>query len=100
MDVRHIPDHRRAVKVSVLRRGADRVPTLEEQERQHVLLALEKTGGYRTQAAQILGIDRVSRWRKLKRYGLDHQDPGRTFPGSKAKPTRPHVQHRTTHSRH
>ena len=35
------------------------------------MLALEKTGGNCTQAAQILGIDRVSLWRKLKRYGLD-----------------------------
>ena len=71
VEVRHIPDHLRAVKLSVLRQSADRLPTLEQQERQYVLLALEKTGGNRTQAAQILGIDRVSLWRKLKRYGLD-----------------------------
>jgi transcriptional regulator of acetoin/glycerol metabolism len=78
VEIHHIPDHLRAVKVSVLWQGADRLPTLEEQERQHVLLALEKTGGNRSQAAQILGIDRASLWRKLKRYRLDNWDPGRT----------------------
>ena len=31
----------------------------------------EKAGENKTVAAQILGIDRVSLWRKLKRYGLE-----------------------------
>ncbi len=45
------------------------VPTLEEQERQYILWVLEhKADGNQTKAAQILGIDRVSLWRKLKRY--------------------------------
>jgi transcriptional regulator with PAS, ATPase and Fis domain len=32
---------------------------------------LARTGGNRTRAAQILGIDRVSLWRKIKRLGID-----------------------------
>jgi DNA-binding NtrC family response regulator len=47
------------------------LPTLEEKERQYVLWVLAQTRGNRTKAAEILGVDRVSLWRKLKRYGMD-----------------------------
>ncbi|TXG94094.1 MAG: sigma-54-dependent Fis family transcriptional regulator [Rhodocyclaceae bacterium] len=44
------------------------IKTLEALEREHILKALEHTGGNRALAAQLLGIDRVSLWRKLRRY--------------------------------
>ncbi len=53
--------------------GASRhggMATLEENERQHILWVLEQTEGNKTRAAEILGIDRASLWRKLKRAGL------------------------------
>ena len=43
---------------------------LEELEQDYVRHVLNLTGGNRTQAARILGIDRASLWRKMKRYGL------------------------------
>ncbi|MBD3669832.1 MAG: sigma-54-dependent Fis family transcriptional regulator [Gammaproteobacteria bacterium] len=46
------------------------LPTLEQQERDYIDWVLQKTGGNRTRAAAILGIDRVSLWRKLKKYEL------------------------------
>lgn len=48
--------------------GAAQIKTLEELEHDHILKALEHTGGNRALAAQLLGIDRVSLWRKLRRY--------------------------------
>jgi DNA-binding NtrC family response regulator len=48
--------------------AASPIKTLEELEREHILKALEHTGGNRALAAQLLGIDRVSLWRKLRRY--------------------------------
>jgi transcriptional regulator of acetoin/glycerol metabolism len=45
--------------------------TLKEQETEHILHALKMANGNRTQAAKILGIDRVSLWRKLKKLGID-----------------------------
>ncbi len=50
---------------------SSQAPTLEELERQYVEHVLTLTGGVRSKAAEILGIDRVSLWRKLKKYGLE-----------------------------
>jgi len=43
---------------------------LEELERDYIQHILRLTGGVRTRAAEILGIDRASLWRKMKKYGL------------------------------
>jgi DNA-binding NtrC family response regulator len=49
----------------------DKLLTLEERERLYIKRVLEQTGGNKTRAAEILGIDRVSLWRKIKRYNLE-----------------------------
>jgi len=49
-------------------------PTLEEHEKQYILEVLDEVEGNRSAAVKILGIDRVSLWRKIKRYGLEHPD--------------------------
>jgi DNA-binding NtrC family response regulator len=49
----------------------DKLLTLEERERLYIMRVLEQTGGNKTRAAEILGIDRVSLWRKIKRYSLE-----------------------------
>jgi DNA-binding NtrC family response regulator len=46
------------------------MPTLEAHEADYIRQVLEQTRGNRSKAAEILGIDRVSLWRKIKRYGL------------------------------
>lgn len=42
--------------------------SLEENEREYILSVLDSVDGNKTQAAKIIGIDRVSLWRKLKKY--------------------------------
>ncbi|MBA3014176.1 MAG: sigma-54 dependent transcriptional regulator [Proteobacteria bacterium] len=42
--------------------------SLEENERDHILSVLKTVEGNKTKAANVLGIDRVSLWRKLKKY--------------------------------
>jgi DNA-binding NtrC family response regulator len=49
-------------------------PTLNEHEKQYILEVLDEVEGNKSSAAKILGIDRVSLWRKIKRYGLEHPD--------------------------
>jgi DNA-binding NtrC family response regulator len=43
---------------------------LKEMEKVHILRTLEHTGGNRSQAARILGIERTTLYNKLKSYGL------------------------------
>ncbi len=64
------------------------IPTLQNQKRSNILPmiddsllkenldkkrlieALEKTGGNRTKAAKLLGVSRITVWKKMKKYGL------------------------------
>ena len=49
-------------------RAGGEIRTLESVERSHILDVLAEVGGNRAMAARLLGIDRVSLWRKLRRY--------------------------------
>lgn len=49
-------------------------PSLDEHEKQYILDILDEVEGNKSSAAKILGIDRVSLWRKIKRYGLENPD--------------------------
>ena len=44
--------------------------TMDEVERRHILAVLHAMGGNKTQAAEILGFDRKTLYRKLERYGV------------------------------
>ena len=46
-------------------------PSLEEHEKNYIRDVLEEVEGNKSKAARVLAIDRVSLWRKLKRYGLE-----------------------------
>jgi len=43
----------------------------DEQEKQALIEALKRTGGNQTQAARILGVNRVTVWNRLRKYGID-----------------------------
>jgi DNA-binding NtrC family response regulator len=49
--------------------------TLEEVEKKYIISVLEKTGWNISKAAEILGIDRVTIYNKMNRYGL--KKPGK-----------------------
>lgn len=67
----HLPDDLRELSIRTFRRKDGRIPSLEEQEKDYIRWVLLEANGNQTLAAQILGIDRVSLWRKLKRYELE-----------------------------
>jgi DNA-binding NtrC family response regulator len=67
----HLPNDLRELTIRTFRKKEGRLPSLEEQERDYIQWVLAETGGNQTLAAQILGIDRVSLWRKLKRYEIE-----------------------------
>lgn len=67
----HLPEDLQFLKIKTFRKKEGRYPTLEEQEKEYILWILKEVGGNKTLAAEILGIDRVSLWRKLKKYGIE-----------------------------
>ena len=60
--------------VHVVREEGGRLPTLVEREEDYIRYVLDKCDQNRTKAAKILGIDRVSLWRKLKKHGMEEAD--------------------------
>ncbi len=48
--------------------------SLQENEKRYIERALQRTKGNKTHAAQILGIDRASLWRKIKRLGIEDEE--------------------------
>jgi DNA-binding NtrC family response regulator len=48
-----------------------KTPPLREMEKTHILNVLKETGGDRAMAAEILGIDKTTLWRKIRRYGIE-----------------------------
>ncbi|HIJ57517.1 MAG TPA: sigma 54-interacting transcriptional regulator, partial [Deltaproteobacteria bacterium] len=68
--VEDLPDYLRDLTIETFRRPDSDFPTLEEYEKRYIEWVLEKNEGNKTKAARVLGIDRVSLWRKIKRYNL------------------------------
>ena len=74
IEVAHLPEDLRELSIRTFRKREGKMPSLEEQELSYIQWVLREVGGNKTLAAQILGIDRVSLWRKLKKYGLEASD--------------------------
>ena len=56
----------------------DRFPTLEEEEKSHILRALQRTGwvlGGPQGAAELLGMNRSTLWSRMKKLGIEASKP-------------------------
>jgi transcriptional regulator with PAS, ATPase and Fis domain len=73
IETAHLPEDLRELSIKTFRRKEGKIPSLEDQEMAYIRWVLKEVGGNKTTAAQILGIDRVSLWRKLKKYGLESE---------------------------
>jgi len=51
--------------------GNNKIYSLEELEKRHIKRVLSETSGHKSQAANLLGIDRKTLYQKIKKYGLD-----------------------------
>jgi DNA-binding NtrC family response regulator len=70
IETAHLPEDLKELTIKTFRKKEGRVPSLEEQEEAYIKWVLNEAAGNKTLASQLLGIDRVSLWRKLKKYGL------------------------------
>jgi DNA-binding NtrC family response regulator len=71
IETAHLPEDLRELTIRTFRKKEGKIPSLEEQEMSYIRWVLQEVGSNKTLAAQILGIDRVSLWRKLKKYGFE-----------------------------
>lgn len=69
----HLPEDLKELSIRTFRKKEGKYPSLDDQEMSYIKWVLQEVGGNKTIAAQILGIDRVSLWRKLKKYGLEEE---------------------------
>ena len=46
-------------------------PPPDSDERRQLIAALKQTGGNQTRAARILGVNRVTVWNRMRKYGID-----------------------------
>jgi DNA-binding NtrC family response regulator len=73
LEVGNLPEDLRDLNIRTFRRDGDKVPSLEDQEKAYIQWVLKKAEGNKTLAAQMLGIDRVSLWRKIKKYNIENE---------------------------
>jgi len=71
IEAAHLPEEVRGAGAPAPRGRDGTILTLEEMERNYIRWVLDELGGNQQAAAQRLGIDRVTLWRKLKRYALE-----------------------------
>lgn len=71
LELAHLPEGLKVLPTRIAAPLSGDLQTLEKNEAAYIVQVLEYTGGNRNHAAEILGIDRVSLWRRIKRYGLE-----------------------------
>ncbi len=67
----HLPSDLRTKSVLVRKVSDGDWLTLSDHEKEYIEKVLNHTSGNKTQASKVLGIDRVSLWRKLNRYQIE-----------------------------
>jgi DNA-binding NtrC family response regulator len=70
IELKHLAPDLQQRQFQVTRRQRQDFLTLEDHEREYIDWVLDQVEGNKTRAAEILGIDRVSLWRKLKRFEM------------------------------
>lgn len=74
IEVAHLPEVLQRAREGGFRMIEGHLPTLQEQEKNYISRVLDEVKGNQTVAAQILGINRASLWRKLKAWRSE--EPG------------------------
>jgi DNA-binding NtrC family response regulator len=71
IDVQDLPDYLRSTEKAAEEPEADALSTIEKQERQMVVSALNEAKGNQSEAARILKIGRDALRYKLKKFGIE-----------------------------
>ncbi|MFQ6033133.1 MAG: sigma-54 dependent transcriptional regulator, partial [Candidatus Zixiibacteriota bacterium] len=66
----HLPPEIQFPEEAHIRRAGEEGKSLKAVEKEYIRMILKKAGGHKSKAASILGVDRRTLYRKLKRYGI------------------------------
>ena len=72
-----LPDDLQKLEISMI--DGKGLLTLDEVERQHIALVLQKTGGNKNLAGKILNLPRTTLWRKIKQHNIEDEKIGPSF---------------------
>ncbi len=71
VEMSHLPSDIQQLTFRIRGKRGREFLTLEENETEYIAWVLDQVSQNKTKAAEILGIDRVSLWRKLRRYNIN-----------------------------
>ena len=71
IDIDHLPPQMLAQPSHAAAVAAPRLADNGNSQRQELIDALQATGGNQSQAARLLGINRVTVWNRMRKYGID-----------------------------
>ncbi len=74
IELSHLSEDLREMTVKTFRRKEGKIATLDDYESAYINWVLNEVGGNKTLAAKLLGIDRVSLWRKLRKNKPEDDD--------------------------
>jgi PAS domain S-box-containing protein len=69
IDIHHLPP--KVTQSSTVGEPIFDTTPVDQLERQRLIRILRQTGGNQSEAARILGVSRVTVWKRIKRYGID-----------------------------
>jgi two-component system response regulator HydG len=84
IDPADIPDSEQTTSEHFFGKATNDYPTLEGLEKRYIQLVLEKTGGKKEKASQILGINRRTLYRKEREYGFITETEDESHEGSES----------------
>jgi len=67
----HLPPEIQFPEEARIKQAGEEGKSLESIEKEYIRMILKKTGGHKSKAASILGIDRRTLYRKLKSYDIE-----------------------------
>jgi two-component system response regulator HydG len=71
IDIDHLPPHLVSPISPALSVPERTVRDSDSTQRQQLIAALQSTGGNQSQAARLLGINRVTVWNRMRKYGIN-----------------------------
>jgi len=71
IDIDHLPPHLVSPISPALSVPERTVRASDSTQRQQLIAALQSTGGNQSQAARLLGINRVTVWNRMRKYGIN-----------------------------